>query len=74
MIQGSAILQKLVDTERMAEENYSGQRLSFSGDLCTVRYIGPVSKTNGDWLGVEWDDANRGKHNGSHDGVKYFDC
>jgi hypothetical protein len=27
----------------------------------------------GIWLGVEWDDASRGKHDGAHsDGVRYF--
>jgi dynactin complex subunit len=58
----------------MADELFSGQRLSYSGALCTVKYIGPVSGTKGDWLGIEWDDPNRGKHNGSHNGIKYFDC
>ncbi|CDQ89565.1 unnamed protein product [Oncorhynchus mykiss] len=26
------------------------------------------------WLGVEWDNPDRGKHNGSHEGVHYFTC
>uniref|UniRef100_A0A8C5NDA1 Tubulin-specific chaperone E n=1 Tax=Gouania willdenowi TaxID=441366 RepID=A0A8C5NDA1_GOUWI len=26
------------------------------------------------WLGVEWDNPDRGKHNGSHEGVQYFTC
>lgn len=26
------------------------------------------------WLGVEWDEPDRGKHDGSHDGVQYFSC
>ena len=26
----------------------------------------------GDWLGVEWDDPSRGKHDGSHNGQRYF--
>ena len=51
-----------------------GQRLSYDGALCTVRYIGPVSGTAGDWLGVEWDDPSRGKHDGSHKDVRYFTC
>ncbi|KAI9038063.1 putative tubulin-specific chaperone [Aspergillus affinis] len=51
-----------------------GQRRSYNGDLCTVRYIGKVEGTTGDWLGVEWDDSTRGKHSGEHQGVRYFAC
>ncbi|KAJ4397248.1 hypothetical protein N0V93_001472 [Gnomoniopsis smithogilvyi] len=51
-----------------------GQRVSYDGALCTVRYIGQVSGTTGDWLGVEWDDPSRGKHDGSHKGTRYFTC
>jgi len=53
---------------------YNGKRLSFGGDLCTVRFIGEVEGTKGEWLGVEWDDPSRGKHDGSVRGVKYFQC
>ena len=55
-------------------EQYPGRRLSFSGAQCTVRYVGPVEDTKGVWLGVEWDDPSRGKHDGSHSGVRYFEC
>ncbi|XP_028312417.1 tubulin-specific chaperone E [Gouania willdenowi] len=51
-----------------------GRRLSCDGELATVRYIGPVPPTTGLWLGVEWDNPDRGKHNGSHEGVQYFTC
>ncbi len=51
-----------------------GQRLSYDGALCTVRYVGEVAGTSGVWLGVEWDDASRGKHDGTHKGVRYFAC
>lgn len=51
-----------------------GHRLSFDGALCTVRYIGPVAGTQKEWLGVEWDDPSRGKHDGMHEGVRYFEC
>ncbi|KAJ5756286.1 hypothetical protein N7533_005829 [Penicillium manginii] len=51
-----------------------GQRRSFDGQLCTIRYVGSVQGTAGDWLGVEWDDATRGKHAGEHKGVRYFTC
>ncbi|KAI1436754.1 hypothetical protein GGR50DRAFT_649521 [Xylaria sp. CBS 124048] len=51
-----------------------GDRLSYDGATCTVRYVGEVAGTSGSWLGVEWDDAARGKHDGSHKGVRYFTC
>ncbi|PWW75693.1 L domain-like protein [Tuber magnatum] len=51
-----------------------GQRLSYSGSLCTVRYIGPVTGTEGEWLGVEWDNVSRGKHSGEHGGKRYFEA
>ena len=58
----------------MDSNHYVGQRLSYSGQTCTVRYTGPVKGTKGDWLGVEWDDPSRGKHDGSHDRIRYFTC
>lgn len=57
-----------------ATEQYIGQRLSLKGQTCTVRYIGAVADKQGSWLGVEWDDTSRGKHNGTHDGLSYFTC
>ena len=63
------------DRLEMPERRYLGQRISFDGHLCTVRYIGPIKTTKkGDWLGVEWDDPSRGKHDGSHEGERYFQC
>ncbi|GKZ18476.1 hypothetical protein AbraIFM66951_003354 [Aspergillus brasiliensis] len=56
------------------ETAHVGQRRSYSGDLCTVRYVGAVEGTSGEWLGVEWDDPTRGKHSGEHRGVRYFTC
>ena len=28
----------------------------------------------GNWVGIEWDDSSRGKHDGSKNGVSYFCC
>lgn len=58
----------------MATDLYVGRRLSFEGSLCTVRYIGPLTGTKGEWLGVEWDDPSRGKHDGKHKENRVFDC
>lgn len=66
---------KKSDTSQDTTGRYTiGSRLSFDGALCTVRYIGPVHGTKGEWLGVEWDEPDRGKHSGAHNGVKYFQC
>ncbi|QUC17862.1 uncharacterized protein UV8b_02103 [Ustilaginoidea virens] len=58
----------------MTEAFHVGQRVSYEGAACTVRFIGEVAGTSGSWLGVEWDDSTRGKHDGSHKGVRYFAC
>jgi tubulin-specific chaperone E len=51
---------------------YPGRRLSLNDELCTVRYCGPLPTQEGDWLGVEWDDPNRGKHDGQYKGRRLF--
>ncbi|KAL8847034.1 MAG: hypothetical protein Q9221_007894, partial [Calogaya cf. arnoldii] len=58
----------------MAEENLLGQRLSCDGFLCTIRWQGGIEGLKGQWLGVEWDDPFRGKHDGTHGGHRYFNC
>lgn len=52
---------------------YPGKRSSFNDALCTVRYTGPLPDQKGDWLGVEWDDADRGKHDGHYRGKRLFE-
>jgi dynactin complex subunit len=61
----------------MPLEYHLGQRICFKGDhRCTVRYEGSVEGTDKGkvWLGVEWDDPKRGKHNGEYGGRRYFYC
>ncbi|CAE7012373.1 hypothetical protein CFE70_002213 [Pyrenophora teres f. teres 0-1] len=58
----------------MTTDIYIGKRLSFATHLCTIRYHGTLPGTTGPWLGVEWDDPTRGKHDGSHNGTRYFTC
>jgi tubulin-specific chaperone E len=51
-----------------------GDRISYSNHLGTVKFVGSVENTSGTWLGVEWDDPKRGKHDGVKDGKRYFSC
>jgi len=50
-----------------------GQRIKCDGEYATVKYIGEVPPSKGLWLGVEWDDPSRGRHNGLHSGIQYFE-
>ncbi len=53
-----------------------GQRVCESGApdrRATVRFLGEVpGSAPGLWVGVEWDDPERGRHDGSHGGRRYF--
>ncbi|XP_028269593.1 tubulin-specific chaperone E [Parambassis ranga] len=51
-----------------------GRRVVCGEERATVRYVGPVPPTTGLWFGVEWDNPERGKHDGTNDGVQYFTC
>uniref|UniRef100_A0A4W6DIR3 Tubulin-specific chaperone E n=1 Tax=Lates calcarifer TaxID=8187 RepID=A0A4W6DIR3_LATCA len=61
-------------TDPEVPEDAVGKRVSCGGERATVRYVGPVPPTAGLWLGVQWDNPDRGKHDGSHEGVQYFSC
>ncbi|KAL4779729.1 hypothetical protein BJX76DRAFT_339937 [Aspergillus varians] len=60
--------------DTVGSHHWVNQRRSYDGNLCTIRYVGKVEGTSGEWLGVEWDDPTRGKHSGQHQGVRYFTC
>ncbi|WFC98914.1 hypothetical protein MYAM1_001647 [Malassezia yamatoensis] len=50
-----------------------GARLVYRGEYGTVRYLGKISGQSHEWIGVEWDRAERGKHDGvGPDGTRYF--
>lgn len=40
----------------------------------TVRYIGPLKDKPGSWVGVEWDDPERGANDGTFQATRYFTC
>ncbi|XP_037247995.1 tubulin-specific chaperone E isoform X1 [Falco biarmicus] len=51
-----------------------GRRVLCGTEYATVRYVGCVPPTAGIWLGVEWDNPQRGKHDGTYEGTQYFKC
>ncbi|XP_049500928.1 tubulin-specific chaperone E isoform X2 [Panthera uncia] len=51
-----------------------GRRVEVNGEHATVCFSGVVPPVAGLWLGVEWDNPTRGKHDGSHEGIVYFKC
>ncbi|KAJ8925192.1 hypothetical protein NQ315_001378 [Exocentrus adspersus] len=50
-----------------------GCRIEYGRHFGTVKYVGPIEGYPGMWLGIDWDDIERGKHNGTVNGVYYFD-
>lgn len=61
-------------SERGLQQTPVGCRVQVGKERAAVRFLGSVAKQEGLWVGVEWDDATRGKHDGSTGGVKYFSC
>lgn len=52
-----------------------GARVLLGGrQAATVRYVGPVEGQGGTWVGIEYDEPGRGKHDGTHAGRRYFAC
>ncbi|XP_059659317.1 tubulin-folding cofactor E [Cornus florida] len=52
-----------------------GQRVHSAGDcrrIGTVKYVGVVEGYSGEWVGVDWDNEDEGKHDGSINEVRYF--
>ena len=49
-----------------------GQRIAIDADIGVIRYIGEVEGHDGTWLGIDWDNPGRGKHDGSVNGKVYF--
>ncbi|XP_071962848.1 tubulin-specific chaperone E-like [Antedon mediterranea] len=50
-----------------------GDRIWSDGEIGTVKYVGEVESTSGLWFGVDWDNQDRGKHDGTHNKKKYFE-
>ncbi|KAJ2785513.1 hypothetical protein H4R18_000458 [Coemansia javaensis] len=60
----------------MDESELVGRWFTVDGAGGIVRYAGPVEGSAGSWLGVEWEEAGRGKHDGrgGSSGRRYFEC
>ena len=57
--------------------NLLGKRVELNEKTATIKYVGPLKHKKGVketeiWLGLEWDDKTRGKHNGTVENYEYF--
>lgn len=50
-----------------------GDSVCVRHNVCTVRFIGPTTFSDGTWVGVEFNTAC-GRNDGSVEGERYFDC
>lgn len=51
-----------------------GSRISIAGKRACVCFVGQLEDQEGQWVGLDWDDPNRGKHDGIYNGKRYFSC
>ncbi|XP_014777020.1 tubulin-specific chaperone E [Octopus bimaculoides] len=49
-----------------------GDRIECDDYFGTIKFIGEVDAMEGVWLGIDWDEIHRGKHDGSYKGRRYF--
>ena len=58
------------------DQSLIGLRVELNDQIGIVKYVGPVHKEKMKptdiFLGIEWEDPSRGKHNGTVDGYEYF--
>ncbi|GJQ13615.1 hypothetical protein GpartN1_g5406.t1 [Galdieria partita] len=67
--------------DREVDRNYAiqvGDRIEIAKERGFIRYIGVLCSSNEDnsvlWVGIEWDNPTRGKHDGTYKDKKYFHC
>ena len=67
-----------IETAEVDSKEVIGQRVELKGKFGSIRYLGKLinnPKAGDDlWLGIEWDEEGAGKHSGTSDGHKYFEC
>lgn len=59
----------------MDENIIVGTRIGLDNKRGTVKFVGNLNEVDGGkeiWLGIDWDSADQGKHNGSLKGTQYF--
>lgn len=54
------------------ENIHLNARVKIQGFYGTIKYVGSVENHPGIWVGVEWDDVSRGKHDGVVNNIRYF--
>ena len=54
----------------MSEDYNPGQRFQVDKQKATLRFVGEIEGQAGTWVGLEWDDSARGRHDGSHLGKR----
>lgn len=62
----------MVSSDISTQQKAIGCRIESGGFIGTVRYVGALPQYPGEWYGIEWDNPSRGKHNGTVNGVQFF--
>lgn len=84
-MESSTLQEAIVDPANLgyvpSDPEYShliGQRVILKQSTGSIRYVGKLLNNpkagNDIWVGIEWDEEGQGKHQGTVDGVRYFDA
>lgn len=49
-----------------------GERIVVNESKGVVQFYDEIAGTSGQWVGIDWDNLKRGKHDGTLNGIKYF--
>ncbi|KAF6776674.1 hypothetical protein AHF37_03303 [Paragonimus kellicotti] len=55
-----------------ADDRLVGDRVVHEEHFGTIYYVGELPNSADVWLGINWDNPNRGRHNGTYKGHQYF--
>lgn len=59
-------------SDENCQEFFIGKRIEDENCFGTICFIGKLPNTSGIWLGIDWDDSSRGRHDGTFNGIRYF--
>ena len=59
-------------TIQEVSQSLIGSRVVKEEQFGTIKYVGPILNSTVIWLGIDWDNPNNGRHDGTFKDIRYF--